>query len=270
MIDAKILPPTRAIITLIILLLAFPALACQEIYSQDNLYKDEGHQISSLSGHNVGRLEYNASVDGWVIVESYYDPMASFYEFRSGDFLWQSTTGGDPILLIPASGSGGGATPPPPTIPNSVGRSDNMTNGAGITSCGYDTEPPKELEDLGIVGSPLSPIRNWLSGAGAGWAIVGSGAGGGGGYAPGTSPNNPRSTPEEADDCPEGASEAHIREAAATQQIRAAVGPMGCLRDIHEGVYFKVDFAGGKSGVYRGIHSCRFTRNNEEIEAPGC
>jgi hypothetical protein len=262
---------SRMLVALILLLFSFPSWACFELYSQADLKQLDEYQLHDTSGHNVGLLEYNASLDGWVIVDSWHDPHADLYEPQTGDLVWASSTGDDSILLIPASGSGGGGAPtppgnPPPTIPYGDRFSPRDASGPVTMSCG-SALPPKELDDIGVVGTSISIIRSWLSGAGAALAIINGSGGGGSGSDAGSTPETARSTPGEAAEC---SGEEVVRIAAAGQQIRAAVGALGCVRQIHRGRYWEVDFPGGETGVYRGIGDCRSSINNVEVEAPSC
>ena len=131
-----------------------------------------------------------------------------------------------------------------------------------------DDDP--NLPPITIVGSPL-PGTIWdltqFTNDGGSFNPFPTGSGDGGSGSPGIIPGNPRSTPGESNDCPV---EETMRIARASEQIRAAVGALGCVQQRHRNRFWEVNFPDGKSGVYLGIGDCRSSLNNAEIINPGC
>ena len=229
------------------MLSASPALACENLpQSAANNYVDVHWDASSQtitvlgSGYNPSYEDYTPQPNDVVESEDYADYI----------FLDVADSGG--------GGGGGGGTPPnnpqsDPLLEHQLVESDQP----GLLGC----EPDPVEDRITVVGRQVAMNLNLPP---ATFRVIRRIFGGGGGGV-GSSPQNPESTPGEADDCP-GVPE--MNKARASKQIRVAVGPTCTWQ--HRNRYFEVNFAGGNTGIYRGVGDCRFSINNIEIEAPDC
>lgn len=221
--------------------------------------------------------QFNSSQGVWETVGVTYSIDAETYSPQVDDFVLYDEDDNIALIFIPIASAGGGGGDDsggdlPPGVINSAPNAQYSSSGSHEVedlgdlnlSC-FDPPPDDDpVDSVRSVGKRFDwgPILRWVAIRRNDWGGGGSGSGS---LPPGTTPQNPRPTPGEAPDCP-GVSE--MNKARASGQIRAAIGP-ACTTQ-HQHRYFSVNFAGGKTGVYRGVGDCRFSINNVEIEAPDC
>ncbi|GAB4172323.1 MAG: hypothetical protein Kow0020_07250 [Wenzhouxiangellaceae bacterium] len=247
--------------------MSLPVWACDQTYSIEP--GDASRSTTSTSNHNIGRFEWDPSVNGWRIVETWHEPGLDYYEPGPNDRAWFSSDGSYALIVVVdqpgggggAGGGGGGGGGGGAVNSADPQQSSAKDTGEATAGCGFDEPPyPGEL----MVVTAGGPIGALMVGAANGWAIISR-------YAGGSSASGSRANPiglGRFNACP---LEATDRERAAHLQYKVRAGTFGCARNLHQGKYFELEFSNGRKGVYRGTDGeCRGTHAFEEVQDPGC